>query len=333
METLAYAFNAVAPILLLILLGYFLKEKMNLSQTFFSELNNFCYRVLLPVQLFYSVYQVESFSEINWRVLGYAMALIPVAILLGALAAKIFVEEREQKGALIQATFRSNQAIMGLPLAISLGGSEAAIIASIATSIGIPLFNISAVIILNAYGEGKEKESGIKRILLGVIKNPLIIGVFLGLVTVLIRYFIPTSEGMPVFTIRNNLPFIYTAISNLSSVASPIMLICLGACLKFSFTKSLVKKIVLGVSMRLIIVPAIAITGAILLKDALRLTSAEIPMLVAFFGSPVAVSSAILVRETGGDEQYASQLVIWSSAFSMLTLFGIIAILRSLGYL
>jgi predicted permease len=333
MDTLIYAFNAVAPILILIALGYVLKRVMKLSERFFSELNNFCYRILLPVQLFHNVYKVERFSDINWRVIGYTMALIPVAILIGIILAKPLIADKKQKGAFIQAAFRSNQAIMGLPLAISLGGDEAAVIASIATSIGIPIFNVSAVIILNAFSEKKAKESNLKRIFLGLIKNPLIIGVTIGLLCVGVRYLLPEENGAPIFTIQGNLPFLYTVIGNLSSVASPVMLICLGACLDFKLTKSLVLKIAAGVSLRLIVIPAIAIGGALLLKSPLGVTHAEIPMLVAFFGSPVAVSSAILVRETGGDEQYASQLVIWSSALSILTLFTIIAILRETGYL
>ena len=122
-------------------------------------------------------------------------------------------------------------------------------------------------------------------------------------------------------------------IKNLSAVASPVMLICLGASLDFGLTGRLMPKIALGVALRLIVIPALAIGVAVLLKEPLGLTTAHMPMLVAFFASPVAVSSAILVREMGGDEQYASQLVIWSSVLSILTLFGFVAILRSMALL
>ena len=148
-----------------------------------------------------------------------------------------------------------------------------------------------------------------------------------------IRSLIPAADGVPVFTIQNQLPFLYTTIKNLSAVASPVMLICLGASLELNFNKNLLMKISAGVAMRLIIVPALAIGGAILLRSQLNLTTAEVPMLVAFFASPVSVSSAILVRELGGDEQYAGQLVVWSSVFSMLTLFAMIALLRAGGFL
>ena len=85
--------------------------------------------------------------------------------------------------------------------------------------------------------------------------------------------------------------------------------------------------------MRLVIIPFLAIGLAILLKEPLGITKAEMPMMIAFFGSPTAVSSAILVKEMGGDEQYAVQLVIWSSVLSMITLFAIVAILRYMAFL
>ena len=151
-----------------------------------------------------------------------------------------------------------------------------------------------------------------------------------GLVCVGIRYLLPVADGAPIFSIKENLPPIWTAIKNLSSVASPVMLICLGASLDFSFAKSLFGRICAGVAMRLIVIPALAIGIALLLREPLGITKTEMPMMIAFFGSPTAVSSAILVKETGGDEQYAVQLVIWSSVLSMITLFALVAVLRAM---
>ena len=332
METLVYAWNAVTPLLLLIAFGYVLKRIGKWDSRFFSSLNGFCYRILLPIQLFYNVYRIEALGDVNWRVIGYAVAWIPIAILIGVLLAGALIKERGQRGALVQASFRSNQAIMGLPLAESLGGASAVAVASIATSVGIPLFNVSAVIILKAYSDARGEKSS-KGTLKALLTNPLILGVLAGIFALVLREFIPTVDGELLFSIQNDMPPLYTVIKNLSAVASPVMLICLGASLDFGLTGRLMPKIALGVALRLIVIPALAIGVAVLLKEPLGLTTAHMPMLVAFFASPVAVSSAILVREMGGDEQYASQLVIWSSVFSILTLFVFVAILRNMALL
>ena len=174
MEVLLYAFNAVVPLLLLIALGYFLKQRSKWSPKFFSDLNNFCYRILLPIQLFNNVYGIKEFSEINWKVLIYTIAWVPLIILIGTLLAHFLIKDTRQKGAFVQAGFRSNQAIMGLPLAISLGGNEAAAIASLATSVGIPLFNIGGIIVLKLYDKENNGESKLRGILKSLVTNPLI---------------------------------------------------------------------------------------------------------------------------------------------------------------
>ncbi len=57
------------------------------------------------------------------------------------------------------------------------------------------------------------------------------------------------------------------------------------------------------------------------------------PSLVAIFCSPVAVTSAVMVQEIGGDEQLAGQIVAWSSGASMLTIFVFTVVLRTHGLL
>ena len=71
----------------------------------------------------------------------------------------------------------------------------------------------------------------------------------------------------------------------------------------------------------------------LLLREPLGVTTVEMPSFVAVFASPVAVSSAVMVQEIGGDDQLASQLVVWTSAVSMATIFAIVFALRTIGAL
>ena len=73
--------------------------------------------------------------------------------------------------------------------------------------------------------------------------------------------------------------------------------------------------------MRLVVVPLIVLTLVLLLREPLGLTTVEMPTIVAIFCSPVAVTSAVMVQEIGGDEQLAQQVVAWSSVLSMGTIF------------
>ena len=54
-EIFLYASRAVMPLLLMILLGYLLRLGNFWDDSFFRQLNRFCFRVFLPVQLFLNV--------------------------------------------------------------------------------------------------------------------------------------------------------------------------------------------------------------------------------------------------------------------------------------
>jgi amino acid permease len=44
--------------------------------------------------------------------------------------------------------------------------------------------------------------------------------------------------------------------------------------------------------------------------------------MIALYASPVAVSSVVMVQNLGGDEEVAGQLVVWTTLFSSVTIFG-----------
>ena len=81
------AFNAVVPIILIVLLGYFLRRKQFLSDNFLSVGNKLVFRVLLPVMLFINVYNIPSFSSIPWDIVVYCIATTLLLFALGLVAA------------------------------------------------------------------------------------------------------------------------------------------------------------------------------------------------------------------------------------------------------
>ena len=326
LEILLYAGRAIMPLLLTMALGCWLRCSAHWSDDFYRQLNSFCFHVLLPVQLFLNVYAIEDLSVLNWRLLGFIVLCIVGAAGLGVAVAPLFARERAQRVVIAQATFRANQVIMGIPLASALGGQDALIFASLVTSVCVPVFNMLAVLMLTAYSTDGKSISWREEVR-QIFRNPLILGALAGLVTVLVRQL----DGQPVFSLRSSLPSIYKACSDLSKVASPLVLLILGARLRFDAVQGLWKKILAAVSMRLVVVPLIVLTLVLLLREPLGLTTVEMPTIVAIFCSPVAVTSAVMVQEIGGDEQLAQQVVAWSSVLSMGTIFCFAAALRAMG--
>ena len=330
METLLFALNAILPIILLIFFGYFLKRKKFLDEVWFKKGNKLIFRVCLPMLLFVNVYNIESFQAIDWGVVLFAVLAIVMVFFLWLFVVKFTISDKKQKGVILQCAFRSNFAIIGLPLAESLGGTKGMGIAAVLSAFSIPAFNILAVIALTMYVGEHGQKINFKDTLRKISKNPLIIGVGCGLLILAIRLVIPKqADGTPIFTLKEDIPFLFEAINNLAKMSSPLALIILGGLFDFSAVKEMKKQIIIGTVSRVVIVPFLALSVAILFS----FDSAVYPALVALFGSPVAVSSAIMAQEMENDGVLAGQLVVWTSIASIFTLFLAIVLLRGMGFL
>ena len=330
------AVNAVLPIVLLILLGYFLKKSGFLSDDFVKVGNKLVFKILLPCMLFVNVYSLESFSDIRWNTVIFCVVMMTTLFLLGMLIVPRISSDPRKKGVLLQNVFRSNFAIIGMSLAEMLGGGEALAVCAVVAACAVPVNNILAVTSLSIYMGEKGEKPNIMGILRNVLKNPLIIGIALAVVCLLIRDAQVRLFGEVKFSLSRDLKFVYTAVNNLKSVASPLSLVVLGGQFEFSASKSMFREISVGVLCRVVMAPLIALSAAFLLSTHTGLLScgaSEYPALIALFGSPTAVSSAIMAGQMGNDEQLATQLVVWTSICSIATMFLTVCILMSAGLL
>lgn len=330
--------NAILPIILLILFGYLLKQKNFLDEGWFKKGNKLIFRVCLPCMLFVNVYNIDSFTDINWSVVAYSEIAIFAAFFIGLAMVKLTVPDNRQKGVILQCVFRSNFAIIGLPLAESLGGAEGKGIAAVLSAFSIPTFNILAVIALTMFLGGEDgHKANLKDVLLKIAKNPLIIGVVCGLIVLGVRSFIPVDpDGSLVFSLSGSMKFLYDAVNNLSRISSPLALVILGGLFDFAAVKGMLKEIIIGTASRVVVVPLVVIGLAVILSRYTGLISFDAtvyPALVALFGSPVAVSSAIMAQEMDNDGVLAGQLVVWTSIASIFTTFLAVFILRNMGLL
>lgn len=330
------AVNAVAPVVLLILLGYILKEKGFFTKDFLKIGNKLIFNICLPCMLFINIYNIEGFSVINWDIVIYGIIMVLLIFILGLGAAILATKVPERRGVILQCTFRSNIAIIGLSLTSTLGGEEAMAVTAIISSFSIPLSNILSVIALSIFvSNGQSHNAGIKHILTNIAKNPMIISVVIGMICVGIREVQRSLFGEIVFALNNQTKLLYTVVDNLKAVTTPFSLLVLGGLFEFSAVKGMLKEIVAGTVWRILLSPLLGIGFAILLTGMGILSCGvnEYPALIALFGSPVAVSSAVMANSMGSDDQLAAQLVVWTSIFSIITIFAEVCILMSVGLL
>ena len=326
MDSLIFAFNSVAPIIFTVAVGYVLKRLGMMTPDFSKKANKLVFRVFLPVMLFINIYGIESSDNIDLGYVFYAIAILLVIFALAIPTVILLTKKKTCRGALMQGIFRSNYALIGIPLASSLFPENGAAVATLLSAFLVPCFNILAVIALSIFNNNGEKPN-FKKVLVGIAKNPLILSIAAGGVALLIRTLL-VSAGIS-FRI-SEIPAIWNTMKNLSSIATPVALLVLGAQFEFSAIKSLKREIISGIILRSIIVPIIGIgTAYVLFGNSFG--GAQFAALVAAFCTPIAVSSVPMAQEMGADTELAGQLVVFTTISSAVTVFVASAILRFVG--
>ena len=319
MDSLIFALNAVAPIVIMVAIGYILKKTGFMSADFSKQANKLCFRVFLPVMLFMNVYKIEDIAAVDLDYIIYVTVAIPALFLLSFPFVAFATRKRECRGVLAQAAFRSNYALIGIPLAESLFGAAGVAVAALLSAVVIPLFNILAVICLSLYREGKPS---VKKILLDILKNPLIQSIALGIVVLIVRRYVD-------FRLSDITP-VYKVLTYLSNLATPLALLVLGAQFEFSTVKALRREIIFGTLMRCVIVPVLGLGAAYLFFRG-RFTGAHFAAFVAVFTTPLAVSSVAMAQEMDSDVKLAGQLVIWTTLLSAFSTFIASFLLKAAG--
>jgi len=300
------------PLFLTMLFGYLLKLTHFLDDEFLAKLNRLSFNCILPIMLFMNVYSASGdLSKVfNFKLMAFAIgAVLTYTLLLCLIIPKIEPENR-RRGVLIQGISRSNFAIFGISIASSMYGSEGLAVTAIVIAVIVPLFNILAVIVLESYQSGK---TSLKTIVKSILKNPLIIGSVLGIL------FLLTGIKLPIFLEKT--------VGDISKIAIPLALIILGGSFHFSSVKAHPKQLIMGVFGRLIIVPFIFISIAVVLG----FRDVELATLIALFAAPTAVSSYTMAQQMGGDSELADHLVVFTALLSVITMFLWIYLAKSLG--
>ena len=310
MENLMISANAVLPMCLIMALGYGTRRLGWIRREEIFAINKIAFRIFLPCLLYYNVYCSDLSGSFDPLLMAYAV--VGVLLTFGLSLGYTMLTEKlpERRGVMIQGMFRSNYVIMGIPVATALLGSDQLGTVSILIAVVVPLFNMLAVVVLEVFRGQKPKPL---HVLGQIVKNPLVIASALGILTL--------AAGI-------RLPHILErTIQNVSAIASPLQLFLLGAFFQFSGLKTYRRELVTVSAAKLIVSPGLFLgLGALLGFRGVAFVS-----LIGIFASPTAVNSFTMAQQMGGDAELAGDIVVTTSAVSILTMFLWIFLFKSLG--
>lgn len=310
MQALSIAFHAIVPLFLIIAVGYTVKRLGWIGPEEVRRFNKVTFYTFMPVMLFYNIYTSDFSQAVRLPyalfVVGMALAMILLAFLITLAAEKT----PERRGVMIQAAFRSNFVLLGLPIAEELLPGANFGITALMIAIVVPIYNMMSVVVLEYFRGGKPRAG---EVLLAVVKNPLILG---------------SVAGLLVQALHITLPEVLVSFAGkMNSAATPLILLLLGASFETREIARYKKELLVCVGLRLVVFP-----GAILtLAAALGLRDIEFVTVLAMTAAPTAVNSFNMAQQLGGDSQLAGSAVVVSTAASFFTLFVWITLFKQLG--
>ena len=312
-ESFMVAFNAVAPFLILLGIGFAAVRLKMTDRPFMDRLNALNYKLFFPFLMFNNVYSAKPENMPSLKLILTGVISVTLLVVLMMIIVPRIVKENPRRGVIIQGIFRSNFIIYGIPLTTYVFGTERSSICGMMILIMVSLFNVAAVIVLETFREGGRVQ--LSKLLLGIIKNPILQGCIVGLVFSLLQIKLPS--------------FIAAPVSSLAGLATNLALVILGANLKFEELRKNRRVLSVVLLVRLILLPVVMVTFAYLIG----LRGVELFLILMIFGTPVATSSYPMAQNMGGDGQLAGQLVFVSTVASLLTIFLFIFALSQLGLL
>lgn len=302
--------SAVMPMFLIMGVGVLVRRCKLLDRKEIKHLNKMIFIVFFPVLMFENIYESKIDKAIDLKLITFG--IVTVLSIYFLTMAFIMVTEKDSKtrGAMIQAIYRSNFVIMGIPIAVNMFGQGNLAVTTVMVAIIVPLYNFLAVITLEIFRGGRPR---LTNVIVQVIKNPLIVGALLGIATMMSGVKVP---GV-----------IATVSDNMAAVATPMALVALGASMDISSLRENGKKLVVCVVGKLVVVPAIGLWLAVILG----FRGIEFVTLIAIFAAPTSVSSFTMAEQMDSDGKLAGNAVIFSSAFACVTMFLWIFIFKNLG--
>ena len=311
LENLLISIRCVTPIILGLFVGILVRKTGVLSDESLKQANKLLFTFLLPQYLFYITYTADFVTAFSPRLVIFCIVLVSIYFWGSLVVLHKGGYSNREIGTMSQNAYRSNLNIIALPLAESLLGPQGLAMIAIVSAFVTPVYNFYAVTTLEMHREGGKVNA--KKILLGIIKNPLVIGTLLGFLLHFAKIPLPAV--------------VLSSVLSMGKAGTTLALILLGASFRFGSLISDRKRIIGGNVYRLVVSPLIAF----LLALAVGIRGEELALVVLATGSPLATTVFTMCQVYDSDAELAAELIVTSSTLCCFSLFIWIFVMKQFG--
>ena len=310
-ENLIFSLNATVPVFIIMVFGWFVKCIGLLDEHSTAQINRFVFRTLLPALLFMDLSTADFRTVWDGSLVLFCMGATVLSVGIAA-AFSLLHKEKCERGEIIQASYRSSAAVLGIAFVNNIyGKSTVAALMIVGT---VPLYNIIAVVILSLTSpERRTNGSLLSGTLRSIATNPIILGIAAGLLWSL--------AGIPQPVIMSK------SIGYLGNMATPLSLIALGASVRFSAAKGRGGLTAAIAFIKLILFCGIFLPAAI----ALGFRDEKLISILVMLGSATTGSCFVMAKNLGHKGDITAFAVMLTTLCSAFTLTMWLFILKSVG--
>lgn len=319
MDNLIFSLNATIPIFLTMVVGYILKQIHMLDEPFVKTLNKFNYNITLPVLLFLDLYQADFYQVWDTKYVLFCLLITLTCCVTITILTYFLLKDKTILGEFVQASYRGSAAVLGIAFILNIYGEVHTTPLMIIGT--VPLYNVYAVLILSftdPVAIANKTKSGIdaaqlKKSLIGIATNPIILSILLGMAASLLKISIPG--------------ILLKTANNLSVLATPLALIGLGAGFEGRKALGKIKPTIICTFVRLFIQPALFLP----LAAHLGFRDEKLVAILIMLGAPTTVSCYIMAKNMNHEGVLTSSVVVSTTFLSSLSLTFWLFILRNYG--
>lgn len=301
MENLIFITGLVAPVFIIVALGFVLRRFRLINDNFVNLSSKIVFTVSLPALIFVEIYSIDLEAIFDLELIIFIYIGTLLSFFLSWAAALPFIPPGRNRGVFIQGSFRGNFAIIGLAIIANVFGSISLGKASLLVAAIIPIYNILSVIVLTA-SLRNEKQIDVKQTIFEILKNPLIIAVLAAVPFSLFKIHIPSV--------------ILKTVEYLSALTLPLALIGIGGFMSISGLKQDFTIVFSATILKLLVIPGLATYAAYLWGFG----GENLGIIFILFACPTAVSSFIMAEAMGLNGKLAGHILLLTTFASVLTI-------------
>ena len=314
-ENLVFSLNATVPVFIIMVFGWCVRRIGLLDDHSTAKINKFVFRTLLPAMLFMDLSTADFRAVWDSRYVLFCMGVTLLSVCI-AVAFSLLHKDRCERGEIIQASYRSSAAVLGIAFINNIYGK--ATVAALMIVGTVPLYNIIAVVTLSLTSPDRDKNSGSKlwlNTLKGIATNPIILGIIAGML------WSASGISQPVIMSKS--------ISYLGNMATPLSLIALGASVRFGEAKEKV-----GLTLGIAAVKLLLFCGIFLpLAVKMGFRGEKLVAILVMLGSATTGSCFVMAKNLGHKGTITAFAVMLTTLCSAFTLTMWLFILKTLEYI